>query len=338
MRLNTGMIFESPVTYADDVQEVDLLHHSDDPPDVQFDANFDNNDDDMIEDTPTLTNPDLLDEESDAINTLVNSLTVAVPTHSRATTLAKAALPDRCLDMSTFCTQNAHGLWQLVTESDGNRLSNQLWDMTRFKHLITLMNAKCLDVYFLQDTWLEDDKFDIDVGGYIVFPHNGPNGNHLYHGVAIVLSPCYYAGWKAAGAEPPITTNTASEFGGRFIGITIKLEIHDKRGCTVKGKKKKETSLVLSLVSAYHPCHTKDDHMQFLDIVDTLLSKLLPSEIVMGANLNANVGCALQEDDDPFAPTLGPHGPSKRNSKGKSLLAVYMSHGLHVMNTYYPAK
>jgi hypothetical protein len=129
--------------------------------------------------------------------------------------------------------------------------------------------------------------------------------------VAIVLSPRYYAGWKAAGAAPPITTNTASEFVGRFIGITIKLEIRDKRGRMVKGKKKKEMSLVLSLVSAYHPCHTKDNHTRFLDIVDTLHSKLPPSKIVMGANINANVGRASQEDEDPFAPTLGPHGPSK---------------------------
>ncbi len=93
-----------------------------------------------------------------------------------------------------------------------------------------------------------------------VFRHNGPNGNHLHHGVAIVLSPRYYAGWKAAGAAPPITTNTASEFMGRFIGISIKLESRDKQGRTIKGKKKKETSLVLLLVLAYHLCRTEDNH------------------------------------------------------------------------------
>jgi hypothetical protein len=92
------------------------------------------------------------------------------------------------------------------------------------------------------------------------------------------------------------------------------------------------------MVSAYHPCRTEDNHERFLDIVDTLLSKLPPSEIIMGADTNANVGHALQEEDDPFAPTLGPHGLSKRNSKGKNLLAVYMSHGLRIMNRYYPAK
>jgi hypothetical protein len=55
------------------------------------------------------------------------------------------------------------------------------------------MQSKCLDAHFLQDTWLEDDEFDIDVGGYHVFRHNGSKENHLHHGVAIVLSPRYYA-------------------------------------------------------------------------------------------------------------------------------------------------
>jgi hypothetical protein len=58
----------------------------------------------------------------------------------------------------------------------------------------------------------------------------------------------------------------------------------------------------------------------------------------MGAYINANVGCNLQEEDDPFPPALGPHGISNCNSKGKNLLGVYKSHGLLVMNTYYPAK
>ncbi len=58
----------------------------------------------------------------------------------------------------------------------------------------------------------------------------------------------------------------------------------------------------------------------------------------MGTDINANVGCVSQDKDEPFTAALGPHGPSKHNLKCKNLLAVYMSHGLHVMNTYYPAK
>jgi hypothetical protein len=200
------------------------------------------------------------------------------------------------------------------------------------------MKSKCIDVYFLQDAWLNKDEFDIDVEGYHVFHHNDPKGNHLDNVVAIVLSTSYYAGWKAAGAAAPTTTDAASDFVRSFIGITIKLESHSRKGCSVKSRNKKETSLVLSLVLAYHPCHTNDDHARFLKIVDDLLSKLPPSEIIMVANMNANVGCNLQKEDDLFAPALGPHCILKRNSKGKNLLGVYMPHVLRVMNTYYPEK
>ncbi len=86
------------------------------------------------------------------------------------------------------------------------------------------MKSKCLNVYFLQDTWLEDDEFDIDIDGNHVIYQNGPKGNHLQHGVAIVLSPCNYVGWKAADAAAPVTTDAASDFVGHFIGISIKLE------------------------------------------------------------------------------------------------------------------
>ncbi len=76
--------------------------------------------------------------------------------------------------------------------------------------------------------------------------------------------------------------------------------------------------------------------MQFVNV--TLLIKLPSSKIVMGANINTNVGCNLQDDDDLLAPALGPHGPSKCSGKGKNLVDVYMSHGLRVIHTYYLEK
>jgi hypothetical protein len=73
----------------------------DDSPDVKFDANSANNDDDTFDNA----NCDLLDEEFRAIDTFVNSLAVAKPPHYPATKLAKVDLPGGCFDMSTYCTQ-----------------------------------------------------------------------------------------------------------------------------------------------------------------------------------------------------------------------------------------
>jgi hypothetical protein len=186
------------------------------------------------------------------------------------------AIPKNKLNCSAFCTQNAHGLWRKATDSDGNYIWNQPRDTTRFEHLIATMTTKNLDVYFIQDTWLEGNNFNVDVGGYHVFRHNGTLVANLHQGVVIVLSPRYYAGWQEAGGLAPVVLPPDDEFVGRFIGLTIKLECQNAQGRKVKGRGRKNTSLLVSVISAYHPCHTKDERSRFLDSVDSLLHKLPP--------------------------------------------------------------
>jgi exonuclease III len=156
-----------------------------------------------------------------------------------------------------------------------------------------MMKTKTLDVYFVQETWLEGDAFDEVINGYHVFRHNGGKGNHNFRGVAIILSPRYYKGWKAAGARPPLTTDATSEFAGRFISLNINLKSHDKLGKQVCGKKG-DKHLALTLTSVYHPCTKSgadDTYTRFLDTLDSLLSKLpATNEIIMGADVNANIG------------------------------------------------
>ena len=102
--------------------------------------------------------------------------------------------------ISKMLTQNAHGLRRRARDNGRNILPNSPFDYTRYKHLITTMKLKEIDVYFIQETWLEGDMFNEMINGYHVFCHNGGVGHHSFRGVAIVLSPRYYDGWKAAGA------------------------------------------------------------------------------------------------------------------------------------------
>jgi hypothetical protein len=85
------------------------------------------------------------------------------------------------------------------------------------------MKLKQLDVYFVQETWLEGNIFDEIINGYHVFWHNGGLGNHNFREIAIILLPSYHKGWKASGAGPPITTNAISEFVRQFISINVML-------------------------------------------------------------------------------------------------------------------
>ncbi len=83
------------------------------------------------------------------------------------------------------------------------------------------MRVDNLDAWLVQETWLEDEDFNTYIGGYHLFRHNSPIGatgrNHLFRGVAIILSPRYFLAWKAAESPPPITTGSTGDFAGQCI-------------------------------------------------------------------------------------------------------------------------
>ena len=116
------------------------------------------------------------------------------------------------------------------------------------------------------------------------------------------------------------------------------LTINEYLVFTQKGNK----HLTITLASVHHPCTktgSEDIYTRFLDTLDTLLSKLpADNEIVMGTDVNANIGKLNKLQSIEFQSTLGPHGFSKRNSKGEGLLTVYRAHRLHVMNTLYESR
>ncbi len=247
----------------------------------------------------------------------------------------------RQLDISTFATQNTHGLRRIPRDTKGKPLPNESYNYTRYEHIVAMMKTKNLDIYFVQETWLKGDVFNEIINGYQVFRHNGGKGNHNFRGVAIIFSPRYHKGWKAAGARPPLTTDATSEFAGRFISLNILLTSHDKLGKQVRGKKGTK-HLALTLISVYHPCTKRgadNIYTRFLDTLDSLLNKLpATNEIIMGADVNANIGKLDKLYPRENQSTIGPHGFSKRNTKGEGLLTVYLAHNLQVSNTFFECK
>ena len=91
----------------------------------------------------------------------------------------------------------------------------------------------------------------------------------------------------------------------------------------MQGKHGKK-QLASTLASAYHPCtKTGNDktYLRFLDTLDALLNQLPEkSQIIMGANINSNIGTLDDLNSAEFCSALGPHGLPKRNKKGKNLL------------------
>jgi hypothetical protein len=128
-----------------------------------------------------------------------------VAQHRRTTTIPKRVTPPvpstkKRIVISKIITQNAHGLRCRPCNFNGKPLPHDPHDYTRYKHLITTMKLKQLDVYFVQETWLKGNIFDEVINGYHVFCHNGKKGKHNLCGVIIILSPRYHNGWKYAGA------------------------------------------------------------------------------------------------------------------------------------------
>ena len=274
-------------------------------------------------------------DDDDLSNNWATPPTNAIVPHHKA-------LPTPCqLNISNFATQNTHGLRRRPCDIDGKPMIYEPHDYTSYEHLIASMKTKSLEVYFVQETWLEGDVFDEVISGYHVFRHNGDKGNHNFCGVAIILSPRYYAGWKAARARPLITTDAAGEFARRHISINVILNSCSRMGKQVHGKKG-DKHLALTLASVYHLCTktgSEEIYVCFLDTLDTLLSKLPPhNEITMGADVNANIGKSDNLQSSKLQATLDPYGFSKQNLKGEGLLTVYLAHHLRVMNNYFESK
>ncbi len=78
--------------------------------------------------------------------------------------------------------------------------------------------------------------------------------------------------------------------------------------------------------------------MRFLETLDSLLNKLPKSELIIGADIDANIGRFDNKSAADFGLAIGPHGFPNRNPKGEGLLNVYLAHRLRVMNTFFPGK
>ena len=233
--------------------------------------------------------------------------------------------------LTTIYAQNAQGLWRRPRDADGNILVDKPPDLSKLEYLIDYMRQNDVGAWLIQETWEEGDEFDIDVDGYHIFRHNATRGEsgrqHLFRGVAIILSPLFYDAWKAAGSPPPLTIDQNNDPVGRFICMNFQFESFDTRGRRIKGK-----FLLMTLISAYFPCDDQR-HDQFCAMLDSMLSTISPTtQIVLGSDINARIGI---RNCDEHKETIGPHGIDRSNVRGKNLLQVLTANKLRVENTFF---
>ena len=127
--------------------------------------------------------------------------------------LAQYGQTDPAIDLTKTSIefQNVQGLFRLPRDANGDIIPNQERDLCKLEEIIDNMRQNNIGAKLIAETWLEGDATDEEIGGYHVFRHNYPESDGdkripLYKGVAIILSPEFYAAWKAARNPPPITT------------------------------------------------------------------------------------------------------------------------------------
>ena len=98
------------------------------------------------------------------------------------------------------------------------------------------MSFRKINVYLIQETWLDGDCVS-EIKGYRVSPWSEKQKcSRVQYGVGIILYPTFLQFYKDSGSKPPITVHDENTM-GRFIELelTIKVKTNHKRA--FKGEK-----------------------------------------------------------------------------------------------------
>jgi hypothetical protein len=193
-----------------------------------------------------------------------------------------------------------------------NSNANGWTSSTKIESTIQTMIDHNIGAATLQETWCIGD-YEREIRGFLVLHHNYNEREPDWtgrerRGVAIILSPRFRKAYERAGSLPPIKTPQDNpRFKGCFIGVTLRFPNFDSYGKRIKGN---STFFLTSIYHPYEPQHYDD----FNDLVATLLSQSPPkATILIGHDINADVGTKLTPDSADFSDVLGPHGFNKRN-------------------------
>ena len=112
-------------------------------------------------------------------------------------------------------TQNVQGLWRRARDENGEVIPNADRDTTKLNAIVARMKQQDIGAMCIQETWDEGDVFDEEINEFRIFRHNREPGeegrDHLFRGVALILSPKFYKALRDAGCQKP-TTSPKGEF------------------------------------------------------------------------------------------------------------------------------
>ena len=149
-----------------------------------------------------------------------------------------------------------------------------------------------INAYCLQESWKLCD-YMLKIRVYTMF-HHGMNEKPQRKGltstsVMIILSPNLTWAWTRAGKLKPITSPPTSKFPGWMIRITLSFT-NKSNSWTDTYHRNAKGILKIFLCSIYNP-HKIDKQKEFYDELNQFIMNWpRNSEILMGADINFNVG------------------------------------------------
>jgi exonuclease III len=203
---------------------------------------------------------------------------------------------------------------------------NGLKRKEKLDFIVQFMKEKTIDVYCLQETWLEGEQeqfSELTLNNYLVFMHGNKDKTCARGkgGVAIILSPRAAKAWKNAGNPAPVLGGIVAGC-VRFMGI--RLSIH-----------RPSKTINLFIVSAYIPDASYPTNMttEFFEKFDIFLNNTpVNHNLIICADTNTSLGVQSDNTDKRF---LGKQGNKYciQNQNYDELSYLLLSHNLRANST-----
>ena len=184
----------------------------------------------------------------------------------------------------------------------------------KLEELVLRLTRANLGAAVMAETWkaLDSDLTSVLVndGHHLILNGNSAmEGKATRGGVGILLSPKWTSAWKEAGSQ-------VLRFGARVLAVRLEIP------CAANKTEK------IFLVGAYAPttASSEDESETFYTELENCVNECKNNELLLiGADLNAALGTAGEEDDDGVR---GKHGIPHENKRGRELRGFLASHQL----------
>ena len=176
----------------------------------------------------------------------------------------------------------------------------------KLENIVEMMIARSIHGYFLQETW-QLVSYSTTIRDHTIFYHgmesrtNAQGRNSA--GVMIILGPDLTWLWAIVGKLEPIQSKSNSKYPGRLISVTLSFPNCLNRKLDTFSKRAKG-NIKLFLYSTYNP-YEHAEQIEFYDELDSFLTnRPRNSELLLGADVNCNVGIR----STMFQDVVVPHG------------------------------